>query len=204
MKFYLSSSGFGNEVATLQRMLPAGSRIGHIVNAQDRTGAIPAVASAFQLEEMEALNRFGYRAEALDLRTYFGKAGELSARLSQLDGLWVSGGNTFVLRWAMRLSGFDGLFPELRKWPGFFYGGSSAGICVLCDSLKYIQNVDDPYFVLYDGSASTMWEGLDVFDHGILPHYRSSRAIKKAVQACIDKKWLFKALRDGEVIVLEE
>ncbi len=204
MKFYLSSAGFGKEVARLKALLPAASRIGHIVNAQDRSGVVAAAPGAFQAGEIEALNRMGFTAEALDLRMFFGKTEALNERLSRLDGLWVSGGNTFVLRTAMKLSGFDALFPELRKRSGFLYGGSSAGVCVLCDSLKYIQHVDDPYFFPYGAGEAVSWEGLHVFDHGILPHYRSSRAIRKAVQTCIDNKWLFTVLKDGEVIVLDE
>jgi len=35
MKFYLSSYKFGNEVERLREMLPAGSRIGHVSNAEN-------------------------------------------------------------------------------------------------------------------------------------------------------------------------
>jgi dipeptidase E len=108
----------------------------------------------------------------------------------------------------MKLSGFDSLFPKLRIRKDFLYAGYSAGICVLCDSLKYIQHVDDPGFFPYARHKEVVWEGLGVFTYGILPHYRSdhheSEAIEKDVQACIDNKWLFKVLRDGEVIIVEE
>lgn len=125
-----------------------------------------------------------------------------------MDGIWVSGGNAFVLRQAMRLSGFDNIFQKLRLRPGFLYGGYSAGICVLCDSLKYIEHVDNANEFPYSGSSETIWQGLSVFNYGLLPHYNSdhleSEAIGRQMQICIDNKWLFKALRDGEVMIIDE
>ncbi len=207
MKFYLSSYKFGNEVEKLKTMLPTTSKIGHINNSCDWTDANPEIRAKNQREEIEQLNQLGFIAEPLDLKDYFGKRDELKIKLSQLNGLWVSGGNTFVLRQAMKLSGFDKLFGELKLRKDFLYGGYSAGICVLCDSLKYIQNVDNPNDFPYKDSKEIIWDGLNVFSYGFLPHYDSdhfeSEAISKEVQVCIDNKWLFKALRDGEVIIIE-
>ena len=208
MKFYLSSYKFGNEVEKLKRMLPGGSKIGHINNSRDFTWADPVIRENYQREEIGVLNSFGFSAEPLDLKIYFNKADLLSGKIRGLDGLWVSGGNTFVLRQAMKLSGFDTIFKELMQRKDFLYAGYSAGICILCDSLKYIQNVDDPNDFPYPENKETIWEGLGVFNYGLLPHYDSdhfeSAAVGNEVQACIDNKWLFKALRDGEVIIIDE
>ena len=206
MKFYLSSFKFGTEVEKLKALLPAKSRIGHIINAQDLSDGTQT-SPQLQTEEIEQLIRLGFNAEPLDLRNYFGKEEKLRKMLFQLDGIWISGGNTFVLRQAMKLSGFDVVFNELRSQSNFLYAGYSAAICVLCDSLKYIQNVDDPTFFPYHASSDVIWEGLHVFNYGLLPHYKSdhqeSGAIDKDVQACIDNKWLFKVLKDGEVIIID-
>jgi len=207
MKLYLSSFKFGNEVERLRELLPAGSRIGHINNARDFTAADPVRRAWHQQEEMGKLNELGAVAEVLDLKDYFGRQDALRERLTGLDGVWVAGGNVFVLRQAMRLSGFDVLFAELRQRQGFLYGGYSAGVCVLCDSLKYFAHVDDPNDHPYSGCKEVIWEGLNVFGFGILPHYDSdhpeSEEIGREVERCIANKWLFKVLRDGEVMVGE-
>jgi dipeptidase E len=207
MKFYLSSYKFGSQTETLKNMLPRGSKIGHINNARDWTTADPVIRRNHQDAEIEQLNQFGFTAEALNLQDYFYKEVELGKKLEQLDGLWVSGGNTFVLRQAMQLSGFDKLFEQLKDRKEFLFGGYSAGICILCDSLKYIQNVDNPNDFPYAGSNTIIWDGLNVFNYGLLPHYNSdhfeSEAIGKEVEVCIQNKWLFKALRDGEVIIID-
>jgi hypothetical protein len=53
----------------------------------------------------------------------------------------------------------------------------------------------------------TIWEGLNILDYVIAPHYKSdhreSEDMDKAVEYMIDNKILFKALRDGEVIIIE-
>ena len=195
MKFYLSSFGFGNEIEKLKTLLKPGSVFGHICNSQDISDAVPTLLSKGQREDIDQLVCLGFHAEPLDLRNYFGHEEKLKEKLSLLDGLWVSGGNTFVLRQAMRLSGFDRIFPDLRLRKDFLYGGYSAGICVLCDSLKYIQNVDNANLFPYSLNKEVIWEGLNVFSYGLLPHYRSnhfeSLAIERDVEACIENKWLF-------------
>ena len=131
----------------------------------------------------------------------------MQTRLDTLGAIWISGGNTFVLRQAMRLSGFDELFESLKARQDFLYGGYSAGICVLSDTLKPIDQVDEPYNFPYSGIDEPIYEGLGVFNYSLMPHYDSdhfeSQAVEKEIQRCIDKKWLFKALQDGEVLIIK-
>lgn len=207
MKLYLSSFEFGDEIKKLGEMLPLGGRIGHINNARDWVGADLQIKARHQQSEINQLSKLGFIVEIIDLQNYFGKESELRQTLKKLDGIWVSGGNTFVLRQAMKLSGFDTIFKELQQRDSFLYGGYSAGVCVLCDSLKYIQNVDDPNNFPYKENTKTIWEGLNYFNYGIIPHYRSNHAesemVEQEVENCIHNKWLFKTLKDGEVMIIE-
>ena len=157
---------------------------------------------------MKFMNNLGFISEHLDLKSYFGKENKLRNKIASHDGIWVcESGNAFVLRQAMKLSGFDNIFKELQQRDDFFYGGYSAGVCVLSDSLKYIQFVDNPNDFPYKGITETIWNGLNLFNYGILSHYESdhheSEEIGREVKRCIDNKWLFKTLRDGEVIIIE-
>ena len=153
------------------------------------------------------MNELGFEAESLDLKTYFGKEEALAKKLNSLGAIWVSGGNTFVLRQAMRLSGFDKLFSTLSTRKDFLYGGYSAGICILSETLKPIDMVDDPENFPYQGIDKVIYEGLGIFNYSFMPHYDSDHPesvdIGKEIQRCIDNKWLFKALRDGDVIIKE-
>jgi len=207
MKYYLSSYKFGKKVEELKGMLSQGAKIGHINNSRDWRSANPEIRENHLKNEMSFLDSLGFRNEHLDLKNYFGKENELRVKLTKLDGVWVSGGNTFVLRQAFRLSGFDNIYQnDLKHKKDFFWGGYSAGVCVLCDSLKYISNVDDPNDFPYREITETIWDGLGLFNYGILPHYDSghheSEAIGKEVQRCIENRWLFKVMKDGEVIIM--
>lgn len=208
MKYYLSSYKFGNEVEKLKQMLPKGAKIGHINNAKDSTSLSPEIRARILNEEIVFLDNLEFENEHVDLKNYFGKEQELREKLNKLDGIWVAGGNTFVLRQAMRLSGFDNIFKDLQKQKDFFWGGYSAGVVILCDSLKYFEMVDIPNDYPYEQISEPIYEGLGLFNYGILPHYDSnhheSELIDKEVQRAIENRWLFKVMKDGEVIIMED
>ncbi|MBA3683123.1 MAG: Type 1 glutamine amidotransferase-like domain-containing protein [Bacteroidetes bacterium] len=128
-------------------------------------------------------------------------------KLNALGAVWVSGGNTFVLRQAMKLSGFDKIIHELVKRNDFLYGGYSAGTCVLCNSLKALAIVDKPNEFPYPAITETIWEGLGLFEDIILPHYNSdhheSADIDKTIIYCKENNIAYKTLRDGEVIIIK-
>jgi dipeptidase E len=140
MQLYLSSFRIGNQ-ATKLKAFASGKRIGFIPNALDYVEAeARAKSNAKSIQEVRDL---GIDVESLDLKEYFGARTELEAKIGSLGGVWIRGGNTFVLRQAMRLSGFDALITDLAS-ADFLYGGYSAGACVLASSLDGLQHVDDP------------------------------------------------------------
>jgi dipeptidase E len=206
VRYYLSSYKFGDCLDQLTSLLPTGARIGHIHNARDFTTADAAKRFRSQEEELTQLQQLGFAAEVLDLKTYFHQEAALRTKLQGLQGVWVSGGNTFVLRQAIHLSGFDRLVHELAQRTDFLYAGYSAGICVLSTSLYYLHLVDAAYDFPYADCQQMLWDGLGLLDYALLPHYDSdhpeSAAIGKTVAYCIEQKILFKALRDGEVLLL--
>ena len=209
MKYYLSSYKFGNDHLKITSLLLKGSKIGHINNSRDFVGVNETNKQNALKEEMRFLDDLGFENQHLDLKEYFHHETSLKRKLESLDGIWVSGGNTFVLRQAMYLSGFDSIYKkELTQRKDFFWGGYSAGICILCDSLKYIEQVDNAINFPYGEIQKPIFEGLGLFEYGLLPHYKSnheeSDLIDMEVQKCLDNKWLFKILRDGEVIIIEE
>lgn len=208
MKYYLSSYKFGNHADKLKLMLPQGAKVAHINNARDSKMVSDKIRNKHLKEEMTFMDSLGFVSEHLDLKHYFGKKKQLRKKIHSFNGVWICGGNAFVLRQAMKLSGFDNMFNELHFKKDFFYGGYSAGICVLSDSLKYIQFVDNSNDFPYKEIKETVWDGLKLFNYGILPHYKSnhpeSEAIEKAVKRCIDNKWPFKTLKDGEVLISDK
>ena len=204
MKYYLSSHKIGGEAEKLREMI-GDKKIAFIPNSLDYIE--PEARSKSNKTNMQDLIDLGINVEMLDLKDYFGKQDNLKKEIKNFGGVWIRGGNTFVLRQAMRLSGFDELISRMDS-DDFIYGGYSAGICVLAPSLKAIQQVDDPTIMPYEESDKIIWEGLGLLDYIILPHYKSdhheSAMIDKVVEYCKQNNIPFKTLRDGEVIILEQ
>ena len=206
MKLYLSSIGLGNDVDRLVSMLPANRKAAVIFSALDFSDDAERKQATVD-REIEQLAGLGLEAETLDLRSYFGRPESLASDMAKFGMLWVIGGNTFVLRRAMRQSGLDRYLVDNRDSNDFVYAGYSAGCCVLAPTLRGIDLVDDPHVVPEGYEREVVWDGLSLVDYCIAPHYRSdmgeSPLIEKAVQYFIDNRMLFKALRDGEVIVVD-
>jgi len=207
MKFYLSSFKLGNKAKELARLMPKNKKIGYIPNACDYTNVDIKHRNEVNKSDMSELSRLGLAVEMLDLKNYFGKIDKLRKKINGLGGVFVRGGNTFILRQAMKLSGFDIIFKELLKREDFVYSGYSAGICVLATNFDALKIVDDPTDKPYPELQKTIWKGLGFLDYMILPHYKSnhfeSADIDKEVQHCKDNGLPFKTLRDGEVIIIE-
>jgi dipeptidase E len=203
MKFYLSSFKVGRETEKLKELVPTGKKLGFVPNALDYVDPNPRRES--NEKNIKDLTDLGIEVEMLDLQDYFNKQDELRKKIEELGGLWVRGGNTFVLRQAMKLSGLDNILKSMES-ENFLYGGYSAGACILSPKLDHLQIVDDPTITPYD-VKEVVWEGLGLIDYAILPHYKSdhpeSKDIDKEVRYCKDNNIQFKTLRDGEVIIIE-
>lgn len=206
MKYYLSSYKIGNKVDKLKQMIPANNKIGYVPNAKDFTGSDLQKRHMNAENEMKELNSIGFNSILLDLKEYFGKPSILRKKIEELGAVWVTGGNVFVLRQAMKLSGFDDILLELAT-TDFLYAGYSAGSCVLSPSLNTYQIVDNSSDTPYQELKETIWEGIGLLNYAFLPHFDSdhpeSEDIDKEIKNCIDNKILFKALRDGDVIIIE-
>lgn len=200
MKFYLSSYRVGEHGKKLAE-LSGGGPLAYIPNALDH------VPIASQKDSRERNTRdvreLGIAIELLDLKDFFSASASIESALSRFSGVWVTGGNTFVLRQAMKLSGFDEAIKRLASSP-FLYAGYSAGVCVLAPDLKPLQIVDRPNTFPYPEISEVIWQGLHFLDYMVLPHYKSdhpeSADIDKEVQYCNDNGIPYRTLRDGEAL----
>src|SRR3989344_7909443 len=171
MKYYLSSYEIGNETEKLKALVPKG-KIAYIPNARDFTGADPERRAKRNENDMGSLRKLGLEVEMLNLQDYFGKRDELKKKLEELGAIFISGGNVFVLRQAMKLSGLDEILKELQD-DNFLYAGYSAAGCVLAPSLKGMDIVD-PLDTPYEGQKEIIWEGLGFVDFRFMPHWDSN------------------------------
>jgi dipeptidase E len=205
MKFYLSSYELGNETEKLKKLVHKG-KIGYIPNARDFTGADPERREKRNKNDMQSLRELGLEVELVNLRDYFGKQSELKKKIEELGAIFISGGNVFVLRQAMKLSGLDETLKELRNDSNFLYAGYSAAGCVLAVSLNGMEIVD-PLDTPYSEQKEILWDGLGLVDFRFMPHWDSnhpeSADIEKEIEYCKENNIQYKTIRDGEVIIIE-
>lgn len=207
MKFYLSSYKIGEQAERLKQLVPNG-KIGYIPNALDFSGADPERRQKHIEKDMGSLEELGLECELLDLKSYFGNQDSLRNKLEELQAVFISGGNVFVLRQAMKLSGFDFLIKELKEGDTkFLYSGYSAACCVLSEDLEPYKIVDDATDTPYEQQKEVIWKGLGFIDYIFLPHWDSdhpeSEDIDKEIEYCKQNNLKYKAIRDGDVIVIE-
>jgi len=206
MKLYLSSYKLGNRIEELTKMLSGVSeKAMYISNALDFSLDLERRKKS-ENSDIEELKKFNLDIENLDLRAYFEKKEELKKKLLPCGLIFVRGGNTFVLRQAMRLSGLDLLLKDMVDRDDFIYCAYSAGACVLAPSLRGLELVDKPDVFPYKENDRTIWEGLGIIDHAFIPHYKSdhpeSAAMEKVVKKLISENVPFKVLKDGEVLII--
>ena len=205
MRLYLSSERLGERAGALLAMV-GGSRVAVIANGYDACTRL--ARNVYRAEAYDPIAEFqslGLVAEELDLRAYFGDPRSLQQRLGAFDLVWVMGGNSFVLRRAMKQSGFDTVIRELLEADAIAYGGYAAGAVVAGPSLRGLELMDDPWEVPPGYDEPLIWHGLGLTPFAIVPHFRSrhpeAASAEKVVSYMRARRTRFRAISDGEVIV---
>jgi len=209
MRLYLSSYRVGDSAGSLLAMLGNGKRAALIDNALDLYSDDAREMQRREVYDPAAeLNALGIGVTRLDLRRYFGRPEALETELRGYDLVWVVGGNAFVLRRAMKASGFDDVITGMLDKDEIVYGGCGAGAVVAAPSLSGMGMFDDIDDIPPGYDAETVWDGLGLIDHAIVPHYRSvhpeTAAAERVTRHLSGKGLRYRALRDGEVIVWTE
>lgn len=162
MKLYLSSQGIPDIEAFTKFVgkKPESIRLGLIFHAMDykpagkRAEALTKTVSHFE--------SFGITVDVIDLFT-----NPTQEQLSEYDVVWLNGGNTFYLRWAIDESGTEQLLTEVFD-NGVVYGGDSAGAVVAGPVIEHFKIADDPKVAPY-----LVESGLKYFNLGLIPHWGS-------------------------------
>ncbi len=201
MVLYLSSQKFGKEVEYLKKWIQShDNKILLIYNALEMKKE--EVIQKNSKEDKELLEQIGFTVTIVDLKDYFDKREELDIDFKEYHACCVMGGNVFVLRQAMKYSGFDTFLMSKRN-KDYLYIGYSSGACVLSKNINILNQVDDPInFYREDG---IIYRGLGLIDYVFIPHYKSNyhkvHLIEKVVERCKKDNINYKAVKDGEVII---
>jgi dipeptidase E len=206
MKLYLSSYGLGNYSKELVKLIGTNKKIAIVGNAGDYFGNKKERKESIK-RQVDSLSNIGLIPQEIDLRKYFGKEKELENKLEKFGAVWIKGGNTFILRKAMKLSGFDKIIKKMIKRDEIVYAGYSAGWCILAPSLQGLEIVDNPKEIPVGYPNEIIWSGLGIINYRACPHYKSehpeSADVDKEVKFYKQNKIPYKVLKDGEVIVVD-
>ena len=207
MKYYLSSFKLGSKPSDYYSLLNSEKSIAYIANALDHViGKKDDWLKKHVSADVRMLEELKLSVSVIDLKDYFGRPADLVKLLGGLSGVWLSGGDVFVLRQAMKLSGFDAIISGSSLAENFVYSGYSAGCCVLSPTLKPYQEASDPKARPYAEIDYTIWEGLGVIDFAFMPHFESdhteSDSINTEIEYCIKHRIPYKTFSDGEVLII--
>lgn len=205
MNFYLSSYKIGDKADELKKWINQhGNKICLIPNSRDIYPESERKANGIK-EDVNELTNLGFDVTVISLKDYFDNKEELINKLKEFSAFYVIGGNTFALRQAMYLSGFDKYLKSIENSSNYLYAGYSAGICVLAKDLHGLDVCDDPNINPY--GIDTIWDGLGYFDYIFLPHYKSNHKETELIDAsvvyCNQHNIKYKTLKDGDVIICQ-
>ena len=204
MKLYLSSYKLGKDVELLKEWVKNNKKILVIPNALDVYEDSERKTNGI-LDKCKDLQELGFETQILDLRSYFNKEDELRQYLKNYNSFYVLGGNIFVLRQAMKLSGFDNYLNDISDSDNYLYAGFSAGICVLAKDLHGIHLADEPEKDPYN-YGSIIWDGIGIIDYMQVPHFDTpehpeSHLMYDVVKYLQNHNLPYQTLHDGDVII---
>jgi dipeptidase E len=198
MRLYLSSQDPGSRAGALLSLL-SGPRVAVIANGHDAM-PMPRATEA----SLAAFRTLGLAPQELDLRAHFGDPASLGQRLAGYHLVWVLGGNSFVLRRAMRQSGFDAVIGELMAADALVYGGQGAGAVVAGPSLNGLELMDDPFALPEGYDEPPVWSGLGLTPFVVVPRYppphREAAAAEKVVSYMRARRTRFRALAAEPIV----
>lgn len=205
MRLFLSSKNLGHHPDELVDLVGENKRVAYIGNAKD--GLSDSERSDKIQEHKEQFEAHGFEFVEIDLRDSFD---EMAVRgVSILEGyglVWCSGGNTFLLRKALELSGVDEVLVNKIKNGEIVYGGSSAGAVVAGPTLYGVENGDNPKEVERVYGQGVNWTGLNIVSFVAVPHWKSDWFDEQAhamARQLSEQGVGYKVLIDGQVYLLD-
>lgn len=207
MKIFLSSYRAGDYSAELLELIGGIKKIAVVTNAKDYKSAAERATSVS--DNFSYWRSLGLEPTEIDLRPYFHKTGA-NKLLETFNFIWLAGGNTFLLRRALKYSGIDNFLIKNVREGKTVYGGESAGAIMAGPSLHGSEddstNEDDPHFIPKGYDKEVLWDGLGFLDYVLVPHFESpdiGDSIDGYVKYLENKNIPFKTIREEQALIID-
>lgn len=146
------------------------------VEKNSKIGFIPTASELdddrwYMEKDREDLNKMNFKIVNIDISKE--NKQEIIEKFNDVDVVFVAGGNSFYLLQQLKIK--DVLKELIEFANNKIYIGSSAGACITCPSIDYVEKLDDktqaPLLKHYDA--------MNLVDFYILPHYKSKEKYTK-------------------------
>jgi dipeptidase E len=202
MRLFLSSYRAGNHDRRLVELFGKGTEVAVVTNAKDYK--TPEERQASVDEIFDYLAGIAMKPVEIDLRNSFGKPEITEKTLRKYSAIWMAGGNTFILRKALKYSGADRFLYDAVRKNETVYGGESAGAILATPTLTGVEFGDDPTLIPVGYSDEIIREGLGFTSYHIIPHYQSEWEGADAMAAALQAANLeYRTMTDAQAIIID-
>ncbi len=142
----------------------------------------------------QRLMRYGFKRENIRVFDYYNT--EEYFGLTDLDILYIGGGNTFEMLKRIKSRGFDKEIIRLIE-SGVVYVGGSAGVHIVSQNIEHVAAFDELPKIMPD------FEGLKLFDGIAICHYDETRKdVYEKLKA--ENRYKIYALTNDDAVVFEK
>lgn len=124
---------------------------------------------------------------------------EIVKKFNSINAIFVSGGNCFYLLQQLKIK--DVLQELIEFANNKIYIGTSAGACIACPSIDYLEKLDDKS----QAPLLNNYKSMNLVGFYILPHYKSKEKYTKLADEIESeyKNYKFIKLTNEQVIIVE-
>lgn len=144
----------------IKKYIKENSKIGFIPNASELEND-----RLYMEKDREDLVKMNFKITEIDISKETRE--EIIRRFNEMNTIFIAGGNSFYLLQQLKMKNVLQELIDFAK--NKTYVGSSAGSCIACPSIDYLETLDDKLKAPLLNDCSAM----NLVDFYILPHYKS-------------------------------
>ena len=149
-------------------------------------------------KDIEDLNKMKFNIVYIDVSKESKE--EIVKKFNDIDAIFVAGGNSFYLLQQLKIKD---VIQELIEFANNkIYVGTSAGACITCPSIDYVQELDNKS----QAPLLNNYNAMNLVDFYVLPHYKSKGKYTKIVDK-IEKNYnnyKFVKISNEQAIIVDE
>lgn len=173
------------------------------IEEKSKIGFIPTASELdkdrwYMEKDIEDLNKMKFNIVYIDVSKESKK--EIVKKFNDIDAIFVAGGNSFYLLQQLKIK--DVLQDLIEFANNKIYVGTSAGACIVCPSIDYLQKLDNKLQAPLLDNCNAM----NLVDFYVLPHYKSKEKYTKIADE-IEKNYnnyKFVKISNEQAIIVDE